>query len=351
MSRSLTAQFLFDIESRWRVIQENSYAALSSASNLWWSKCSRFIPSTARTEHLVWVLDTVDIQGRGPSGGTISFEDMTTLETNFTNEFANAGLKLLKSQLLDTDQNGINLGAAWMQGAAQKAVYWPQRQISTLLKYGATSTYGLAYDGKTFFASDHPVNPKDTRKGTYSNIIASAGVYGAATNEVALQNLQKVSGAIRSLKMADGITQRFLQPKAILCSSVAYPYFAQITNAKFLALSAGSSGTSGGSGDIEGHLQSLGFGDVIECPELNGFESDTTYFVLAQAAGVPQNEMSAGFAYLEREPFATTFYTGAGGGNAYVDAVLDRENSLEWHIQGRNKAGYGHPFAVFKCTA
>lgn len=351
MSRSLTASFLFDIESRWKFIQENSYAALTSSQNLWWDKCTRFIPSTAKTEHLVWVLDTMGITGRGPSGGTISFQDMTTLETNFTNDFANAGLRLLKSQLTDTDQNGLSLGAAWMQQAAQKAAYWPQQQIATLLKYGDGATYGLAYDGQYFFDTDHPYNPKQTGLGTYSNIITSVGVYGEASDQVAFEHLQKVSGTIRSIKMADGVTPRFLKPKAILCSSVAYPKFAQVTDAKFLAIAAGSSGASGGASDVEGHLRSLGFGDVIECPELNGFESDTTYFVIAQAEGTPQNELSAGFAYLEREPFTTTFYTGAGGGNAYVDAVLDRENMLEWHIQGRNKAGYGHPFSVFKCTA
>lgn len=349
---ALTSSFLFDVESRWRTIQSRDFAALSAAGNQWWTECTRALPSSARKEHMVWVIDTMTIEGRGPLGGAIDFEDMTMLETDFENEFANSGLRLNRSQFEDTDGNGIQLGSAWMQAAAAKAAYWPQSQITTLLKNGAVSG-NVAYDNVVFFSASHPYNPKKTSLGNYSNLVTSVPVYtsGGTAIDVGLASLQKVAATIMAVKQADAVTPRFLRPKAILCSPLAYPRFAQLLDAKFLAMTAGSSGTAGGATDIQGHLQSLGYGKVVNCPELAGFESDSTYFVVAAADGVPMNELSAGFVYLDRQPFATTFYTGGGGGSAYVDAALDRTNLLEWHIQGRNKAGYGHPFAVFKCSA
>lgn len=347
---ALTSQFLFDVESNWKTIQSRDFAALSAAQNQWWSKTTRLLTSQARKEHMVWVLDTVDLTGRGVFGGQIDFQDMTMLETNFEAEFANAGLKLHRSQFEDTDGNGIQLGGSWMQAAAAKAAYWPQKQIATLLRNGAASGYN-SYDNETFFNASHPYNPKNTGLGVYSNLVTSAPVWtsGGTSVDTGLASLQKVASTIMSVKAADGVTPRFLRPKAILCSPLAYPRFAQLTDAKYISMTAGSAATAGGSADIEGHLRSLGYGDVILCPELAGFESDSTYFVLAQAEGVPINELSAGFVYIDRLPFYTTFYTGTGGGTG-VDANLDRLNELEWHIQGRNVAGYGHPFAVFKCT-
>jgi hypothetical protein len=348
---ALTSSFLFDVESRWRAIQSRDYAALTATQNQWWRLVTNTLTSSARKEHFAWVLDTMQIEGRGPLGGRISFEDMVMLDTDFTAEFANAGLKLLRSQLEDSDGNGVKLGAIWMQAAAAKAAYWPQKQIASLIANGAAAT-SLCYDGNPYFYASHPYNPKNTGLGTYGNIIASVPVGGDTST--ALANLQSVRASIAAVKMPDGATPRFLRPKAILCPPALYSKVSLLTSAKFIAMSTGGTGssagtTAGGAADIEGHLESLGFGQVIEVPEFAG--TDTTYYVVAQAAGVPTNEMSAGLVYIDRLPFTTTFYTGGGGGDAYVDAVLNRAQELEWHIQGRNTAGYGHPFAIFKCTA
>ena len=62
------------------------------------------------------------------------------------------------------------------------------------------------------------------------------------------------------------------------------------------------------------------------------------------------NRQLGGLVYVEREPFHVTYYTGEGGGTG-VSVDLDRTDTLEWHIKGRNVADYGHPYLIFKCTA
>lgn len=339
---ALTPSFLFKVEERFRLIQENSYAALAAAPNQWWGEFTRVIPSGASKEHLIWILDTMEIEGRGPKGGSIEFQDMSLLETNFEAEFANSGLKLLRSQLEDTDGNGLELGSAWVRQATMKGAYWPQKQIARLLING-TGTTRVAYDGLSFFNAAHPYNPKNTTVGVYSNIIGSVGIAGSS-DATDFAHLQTVATTIAGINQANGNDPRFLQPKAILASSLLYPRIAKLLDAKFIGGTAGST-------DVQAHLQALGFGKVIHCPELNGLNSGGTYFVMAGAPEVPVNELSAGFVYIERQPFGINYYTGGGGGDAYVDGMLNRANEVEYHIQGRNVAGYGHPFACFSCSA
>jgi hypothetical protein len=118
----------------------------------------------------------------------------------------------------------------------------------------------------------------------------------------------------------------------------------QLTNAKFIAQAAAS---GGGAADVEALIAALGYGEPVLVDELAGFESSTTYFVIAEAVTSSQ---LGGLVYIEREPFTIRYYTGRGGGNG-VDAILDRIDELEWHTSGRNAVGYGHPYTVFKVTA
>lgn len=338
---ALTPSFLFKFEENLRLIQEQSYASLAASENQWWGDFTRVIPSGASKEHLIWILDTMEIEGRGPKGGSMDFQDISMLETDFEAEFANSGLKLLRSQMEDTDGKGLELGSAWVRQATLKGAYWPQKQIANLIING-TGTTRLAYDRLSFFNAAHPYNPKNSSAGTFSNIITSVGIAGSS-DATDFAHLQTVASTIAQIKQANGVDPRHLQPRSILASSILYPRIAKLLDAKFIGGTVGST-------DISGHLQSLGFGRVVHAPELNALNSGNTYIVMAGAPGVPVNELSAGFAYIERQPFGINYYTGSGGGDAYVDAILNRANEIEYHIQGRNVAGYGHPFACFACS-
>ncbi len=339
----LTPQFVFDLETRMRMIQEREYLRLTS--KLWWDKCTKVLPSLTRREIVTWCLNTAQLEDQG-YGGNIAYDNLAIQETEFTARTAGKGLKIRRQQFEDLDGNGVQLATEWSEQIGAQHAYWPQKTVASLLKNGHLSS-SIGYDGEIFFSTAHPVNPKDSSKGTYKNLYTSGDAVPidvSVTADVALANLQKVFGRIASIKMPNGDDPRMLQPSGILCGPTLYPRAVQITNAKFIAQAAA---TGGGGADVEALIAALGYGQPILCPELAGFESDTTYFVIAEQVTSSQ---LGGFVYIDREPFSTRFYTGRGGGTG-VDAILDRADELEWHTSGRNAGGYGHPFTIFKCKA
>ena len=340
---ALTPSFVFDLESRMRKIEENEYLRL--ASNLWWDTGTKVLPSQSRREIVTWALNTAQLEDQG-QGGNIAYDNMVIIETEFSASTAGKGLKLRRQQFEDLDGNGVNLASEWAAQMGAQHAYWPQKQVATMLKNGHLST-STTYDGKPFFATDHPVNPKATSKGTFKNLFTGGDavpIDTGVTTDVALANLAKVFGLIASIKMPNGSDPRMLRPKGILCSPTLFPRAVQLTNARVIAQAAAS---GGGGADVEALIRALGYGQPICADELAGFESDTTYFVVAEQIASSQ---LGGLVYVDREPFSTRYYTGRGGGTG-VDAVLDRADEHEWHSSGRNVVGYGHPFVIFKCKA
>lgn len=347
--RALTSSFLFDVESRWENILVDDYAALAAAENMWWNNVTKVIPSGSRSHWYTWVLQTAMLEGLGRLGGNLDFPDMVMLEQQFTPEFVGSGLRLLRSQFEDSDGNGIELGTSWMRQIAAQKAYWPQKQVANLLKNGHLNTGLVAYDGLAYFHATHPLNPKNASAGTYGNLIPSVPIDASVAADVALANLAKVFAHIGAIKMPNGNDPRFLQPVGIFAGPTLFPRVAQLTQAKFIASVAGASGDVGGTSDVEAMVSALGYGRPVKVPELAGFETDTTYFVVASAPGVPDDQL-AGFVHVEREPVNVRFYTGQGGGDG-VDAILGRSNQLEWQASGRTITAYGHPYRIFKCTA
>lgn len=362
---ALTPQFLMDFESRMQVIQEREYTRL--ASNMWYSRVMKNRPSSGgRRELLTFMLSTAKIEDYGTAGGKVVFEDLVSKYTEFEQRYAGAGLKLQRAQLVDVDGNGIDLAAQWSADIGAYMGYWPQKQLVSLIKNGATSGYN-SYDAVTFFNTAHPVNPFNTGYGTFSNIFTSsanstpstdpndAGYPGAVpiddsvSVDTALTNLSKAVAYIRSIRMPNGEDPRFLRPEIIIAPPRMQQRVTQLTNAKFIAqvASTGSNTTSAGTGDVDALIRSFGFVEPIIADELAGFETDTTWFL--GCSQIAASQLGA-FTYIDREPFRVTYYTGQGGGNG-VDAILDRADELEWHCKGRNVSGYGHPYLFFKCKA
>lgn len=334
----IAPSFIMDLESRMRHIQETEYLQLST--NLWWDRVTKVMPSLSRREIVTWVVNSAQLEAADP--GSIAFDDMTIVETEFTPGNAAKGLKLRRQQLADLDGNGVQLASEWSSQMGAQFAYWPQKQISLALMNGAQST-SKSYDGVPFFSASHPVNPNDASKGTFSNLFTGVPIDASVSADTALANLQKVFAKIASIKMPNGSDPRFLRPVGILACPLLFPRVTQLTNAKFLAQAAA---TGGGAADVEALIASMAYGQPIMADEFAGFESDTTYFVLAK--NITSTQLG-GLVYIEREAFSTRYYTGRGGGNG-VDAILDRSDILEWHASGRNGTGYGHPFSVFKCT-
>ncbi len=347
---ALTPQFLFDFESNMQAITENEYARFSA--NLWWSKFMKSRPTGSRKEVVAWLLSTARIEDLGKMGGNMPFEDLVATYTEFETRYAGAGLRLRRAQVEDNDGNGLELAGKWSGDIGAYMAYWPQKKLVELIKNGHAGDY-KSYDGKNFFASDHPVNPFNSSAGTFQNIFtgASSGSYPGAcpidasvTTDVALANLAKIVAYIKSIKMPNGEDPRFLRPVGLITPPALQTRGVQLTNAKIIAQAAA---TGGGGADVEAIITSLGFVQPITADEFAGFESDTTFFVACEELTSSQ---LGGFVYVDREPFNIKYYTGGGGGSPDgVDAFLERAKELEYDCSGRNVAGYGHPYTFFKC--
>lgn len=344
----LTPSFLIDLQTRMRFISARDYQRLTS--NLWWSQVAPETTMMGAKERMSWFIDTGTIEYVNKLGGEVNFEDVLVVSTEFEAKTATKGLRLNRNQLDDHDGNGVKLAEQWSSNVGAYAAYWPQKQVAAAIRNGSVAG-NVTYDGKTFFASDHPLNPFDTGLGTFANDLtgAASGTFpgacpidptNAATLDVAFGNLQKVFTYIRSIKMPSGQDPRFLRPKAIMVPPALTKRAQELTNAKLVAAAAAS---GGGSQDVEAVIRNWGIGQPIECDELgaaftNG--SDTTYYVLVEQLG--QGELGP-LTYLNRDPFQVIY------NDHMTDAQLARINELQWTIRGRNVVGYGHPYLLFRC--
>jgi hypothetical protein len=183
--------------------------------------------------------------------------------------------------------------------------------------------------------------------GNYSNLFTSVPIDNTVSADVAVKSLTTVFANIASIKLANGTQPRYLRPAAIITPPAMFARAVQLTSAKTLAMEAGVAGNGGGGADVEGLIKALGYGTPMQADEFAGFETNTTYFVVAKQ--IDEDELGS-MLYVEREPFSVRYYTGRGGGTG-ADAILGRADMLEWQTSGRNTTQYGHPYLMFKCKA
>jgi phage major head subunit gpT-like protein len=339
---ALTPSFLMDLESRMQVVTENEYSRL--IQNLWWQNLAKVRPTTAGKEIIAWLLSTAKIYPEG-KGGNIRFDDLVSTYTTMEPRFSGAGLKLNKAQFEDTDGQGLNLAAEWSSQIGAQIAYWPQEQVANFLMTAHLAGTFVGYDGKPFFASDHPVNPYRTGV-TYANLFTGgpSGSYPGALPiddsvpvDTALANLQKLFAYIASIKMPNGKQPRRLRPRFILTPPSLTFRAVQLTQAKFIAQAASGGGAA--PADVEALIAAMGYAAPVQADELAGFENDKTYFVACEQ--INSSALGA-ITYLEREPYKINYY------GSQTEAELDRRDEYEWHAKGRNGIGAGHPFLLFK---
>lgn len=340
---AITPQFMHDLESRMQTIMQNRYQRL--LANLWWQRVAKMKDSVTKKEIFMWLLETAKINRL--EAGSMKFEDLVSTYTEFENLFAGAGMKLTKEQLEDVFNGtpggaGLELAAAWSRQIGGQAAYWPQLQVAKAILAGET---GLTYDGKAFFATDHPVNGTDASDGTFANLLNAtplttlAPIDDSVTLDVAVKNFGRVVAYMAGIKQANGRDPAGLRPAAILHPPRMATRVQQLTNAKFIA-----QGAAGGAGaaDIEAVVRNWGIGQPIQCDELGSAHpggSDVDYYVIAE--GIDDDELGA-LVYVNREPFNVVFH------GPMTDAQLARTREFQWLTGGRNVVGYGHPYKLFK---
>lgn len=379
----LTPQFVMQYERRMRAITEVEYAR--RLSKMWWNKLLKTIDIEGKSERITWLLSTALIESVGPSGaGKIDFENLVTQSVEYPVLRHAKGIKVQRDQIEDLNGTGLDILAQWSAQIGNEIAYYPQRLAAQLVLNGAaTDGTANAYDGKPFFADNsnkHPNNPYNTGAGSYANWLhgAASGAYPGAlpiddsvTTDVALTNLGKAIAYVAGLKMPNGVDPRFLAPKYIICPPRMAPRVRELTQAKYIAQAAAS---GGGSADIEALISGWALGEPVVAEEFAATSSyafdvaiadpttgaltskhvsgvtgsDTSWYLVCQEM---QSTQLGGLLHVMRKPFKVTYYSGDAAGSTGLDAILDRANELEYHVQGRMSVQYGHPYSIFRVDA
>src|SRR5689334_14882464 len=151
----LNESFVQDFTTNIQQVQENSY--LAKTKNLVYPKFSVTRTTNAQREVFAWLLSTARLRHEG-QGGLGEFESMSMAKLSMSVGNFAMGVEFRENQFTDLDGQGVQLATKWNADMAAELAYYPQREIAALLMYGET---GLCFDGKAFFAKDHPNHPRD----------------------------------------------------------------------------------------------------------------------------------------------------------------------------------------------
>ena len=368
---------------------------LRAAQNLKFQRFTRIVPTNTLIQLYSHMITDPLIEDYGEMGGGVRFEDIVLGIQEWRNHYSKTGLSLPVSVMNDLQRNrGINIAAEWATKLGAAWAYWPQRRSIKVLQNGIYSSMITengnvikltCYDGLPLFTSDnanpHPYNFKRASLGGFVNLYKGAPDYtvdgvpqpgflpvagpfkkdsstgewkydagSSVSAEDGLQNLIDAVVAIRSVKMADGITPRFLAPTGIIAGAKLQFPLSKILDAKFIA--ASSTG-GGGTQDIQGTLIRLGMSEPIILDELMGqtdpgIYEDYSYYLICEPNIAVSNFGAITFGVLE--PFSLYMYS-AVSGSAGVDYDLAVANEVRWVSQGRNLCGVGLPEFIFKSQA
>lgn len=326
----ITPEFLVTFETEIKGLVTGNWDRV--ASNLYWDRVMKTRPSAGKREILTWLLENANIYPEG-DGGNKRFTDMEATTFSFENGHAGSGLRLTRDEIEDNQMKdnpsvgAMDYAGKWAKDIGAAAAYYPQKKLFDLILAGTTA---LGYDGKAFFATDHPVNPNGGG-GTYSNHIPSVPlvVTGGSSEQdnllVGRKNLGKAIAAVRSQRFINGVP-RFLKPTTLLVQTVDYDYAKLLVSAGVISQTTNTSATD----------KPL---EVIAAPELDD-ETDGTYYLGVE--DMLSDELGA-FVYSEREAFSMRTY------GPMTEAALGRKNEFEWQLDGRNTAIYGHPYLFYRC--
>lgn len=385
---ALTPSFTFEIERRLRNIEEFEFARMLASRVIWWNKVVRVSDIAGKSERVTWFLNSANIRQVTPADGSfinagdITFEQLVTQTAEYFPALHTDGFRIAKREVMVLDGTGLDALQTIMAQWGALSAYYPQRLSAQIILNGtATDGSANAYDGVPYLQGNsgstayptvngHPVNPFFLTYGGYANLMTggAAGAYPGALPiddsvdlDQAIINLQKLAGYVAGIPMPNGQDPRMLQLMHILYPPRMAVRVQHLTESKFYAAAA----TGGGAGSQDmaeamGKLFGSAGGWPLEAQEIaaartytfkaaNGSTktvtgSDTTWYAVTMEGLTSQ----LGALLLTMfEPFKTTFYSGDTGGSTGIDAILDREDMLEYHHKGNMAANYGHPYGLW----
>jgi hypothetical protein len=375
MEGAFTADFLFSVEKRLRLINERNYFRMLASENIWYPKLLRTVPLDGKSERFNWLIETASIDqltpnDGGEAGGSVNYDELQEITVEYAPAYHARGYKIGKMKYLNKLNGGQDPVAKWVGAVSTYGAYYPQRLLSQVL-LNAGNTVG--YDGVNFFSTAHPVHPLIPGLGTYANdFTGSSSGSGATfypgalpiddsvTLDVAATNLSKALAYITGhISQPNGAGDpRFLEPLFLLHPPRMVSRVNQLLDADFIAQAASG---GAGSADLRAFFRKYRITEPVEAKELDGGRSytfpdpvtglpvtvtgdDKTYYVVCKEAS--ETELGA-FLLNLRMPFTLHTYTGEGGSEG-VDAVLGRSQDIEYLYDGWEAVNTGHPYTIFR---
>src|SRR5579863_9484867 len=112
-SGTFTADFLFSVEERMRVLNEMGYMKMLSGENIWYPKLLRTVPLDGKSERFIWLLSTASIEqlsanDGGEAGGSINFDELATIMQEYFPAYHARGFKTGKMKYLNMLNGGVD---------------------------------------------------------------------------------------------------------------------------------------------------------------------------------------------------------------------------------------------------
>ncbi len=303
-------------------------------ADMWWRDVAQEEFGQNETEIYTFAIQAAKLTNAGVKGQSVAFDSRQYLQNSVTHHYFREGFALTDGELTDLDSNRIQAAADWVRDITYDGIYNPQRLVANAIIAASTT----AYDTKTYFATDHFTNGKDSVAGTFGNLWVGTGydISQGVSLDVAIKNLSAARQKIKVLKDPSG-KPRNLRIKAILAPAPLYPRLVQVVQAQYAP--GASAGSGGGTQDIAMLSSALGLGRPMEAVEL-GVDfggSDTAYYMVCEYSGP-----HAPFVLSNREPFRL-FENSMGS-----SAELARINQWEWVYSGRQNLMPMHPYLLHK---
>lgn len=323
MATYITPSYMMNFETDMRFVMTNAWSR--TLKNLWWPKLMLLETTGSAKQYVEWMLETARIAPLGPKGSSMPFDPLVAVSQDLQHSHFGNGLELFRS---DIEDDKVARAPKWASDTGSAQAYWPQRLLVQMMQNGKTA--GQAFDGKAFFAVDHPVNPFDTAGATiangrlYSNLHVGTGFTA--------DNLARVTAYIESIQHPGGAAMGALPTITVFPSNFRLRAN-QFLNAEIYndVITAGASASN----TIKTAYQ---FEPPIISAELNN-EPEVWY------VGIPadQDAFDGPFGYLEREAFSINTYS------PLDQAALAGINTFQWQNRGRNGSFYGLPYRFHRC--
>lgn len=312
-----TVNHVLNTESEFEKLAANSYAL--ALQNVWYDKVMCERPGKGAKQEFEFLLTTADIYRLNSKGDGLRFDDLVTQAHSVTHEDCGAALEITRNQFED---DAFGFSGDWMQQMGSRMALDPQYEAVRMIQNGETL---LGYDGLAFYSKLHPVNPFDSSRGTYPNLVddmndIDSTIANATAPDLSVANLAAAIAHIKSMKMPNG-KNRNLVPKTLRVGPKLEKRAREITSAGFI-------------GATENVIRQYQL-ELLIVNEITGYEWDLDCTVGETPGLLP-------FVRFVRRAYEMTSY------NGMTQVTLGRSNKLEWQIRGRYGYMYGHPYQSYR---